>query len=129
VAGSPVLLNNICDRELFSDVPSLYISPSPFGAFQPAIPVARSITVARIASPFSINKRYQFVLVKALKTYFEAGRKLMKPSDIFAVPLDTNDSLFESKAEQSCVEEHVLGLRFIPPAFLLLAFECEFPAS
>jgi peroxin-6 len=127
LAASPILLNNICRREPFRDAPSLYISPSPFGASQPAIPVARTITIARIASPFSINKRYQFVFAKAIKTYFEAGRKLMKQSDTFAVPIDTDESrrVFEPKDEQSYMEEDLLGLRFIPDSFytsLLLTF-------
>ena len=39
----------------------------------------------------------------------------MKPSDIFAVPIDTDDSrrLLESKGEQCFMEEDLLGLRFV----------------
>lgn len=65
-----------------------------------------------------MSKRYQFFWAKALKTYFEAGRKLMKPSDIFGVPIDTDSSrhLFGSKAEHSYMEGD-LRLRFISTSF------------
>lgn len=126
VAGSPILLNNIFGCDLFSDSPSLYISPSPFGASQPTMPVARVITVARIASPFSINKRHQSIFLKALKAYFESGRKLMKPSDVFAVSVNTDDS---RRSLEPKLEEDLLGLRFFSSCTFLLLTKCELSAT
>ena len=56
--GSPLLLHNILSNggEFGPRAPSsIYIRPSPFGSANPPIPVARSVTIARVASPNSTN--------------------------------------------------------------------------
>ncbi|KAF8803602.1 AAA-domain-containing protein [Phlegmacium glaucopus] len=93
LTGSPLLLHNILsDGEEFGpQVPSsIYVRPSPFGSAHPPIPVARSVTIARVASPNSINRRYQPFFLHSLKKYFDAGKRLVKQNDIIAVSIDTD---------------------------------------
>lgn len=91
--GSPLLLHNILsdEGELGSQTPSsIYVHPSPFGSANPSIPVARSVTIARVASPNSINRQYQSLFFHSLRKYFDSGKQLVKKNDIIAVSIDTN---------------------------------------
>ena len=93
VAGSPLLLHNIVGDE--TDLQSverttLSICSSPFGSKSPAIPVARAATIARVASPLTINRQYQSLFTNGLKKYFDCGKKLMKQGDLFAIPIATD---------------------------------------
>lgn len=104
VAGSPLLMHNtIADEaEAFSQSPpAIHIRPSPFGSSNPTIPTARSITLARIASPISINRQYQQLCIDALKTYFDSGKKLMKQGDLLALPIDTDLSRRTTDEEET----------------------------
>ncbi|KAJ3503046.1 hypothetical protein NLJ89_g8610 [Agrocybe chaxingu] len=95
VAGSPLLLRNLFGDEgnaLTDKHPLVHIRPSPFGSLDPPIPTARSITIARVASPISISRQYERLFLDSLKAYFEAGKRLMKQGDLFAVSLDTDQS-------------------------------------
>ncbi|KXN87722.1 Peroxisomal biogenesis factor 6 [Leucoagaricus sp. SymC.cos] len=90
VCGSPILLSNILGSSEWNNeigVPRISLRPSPFGQRQPAIPTAKSVTVARIASPFSINRKYQTASLNALKAYFAATKRLVKANDIIAFSL------------------------------------------
>lgn len=110
--------NTLADEaEAFSQTPpAIHIRPSPFGSSNPAIPTARSITVARIASPISINRQYQQLCIDALKTYFDSGKKLMKQGDLVALPIDTDLSRRATTADGSHEEENV-GPRWVYPPF------------
>lgn len=55
--------------------------------------MARSITLARIASPISVQKRYQPLVLSALKEYFQNSSRLLKKGDIIALPICTMDIL------------------------------------
>lgn len=93
--GSPLLLHNILsDEEEFGPkaLSSIYVRPSPFGSANPPIPVARSVTIARVASPNSINRHYQPLFLHSLKKFFDAGKRLVKQNDIIAVSIDTDSS-------------------------------------
>ena len=93
--GSPLLLHNILSDggEFGPQAPSsIYIRPSPFGSANPPIPVARSVTIARVASPNSINRQYQSLFLHSLRRYFDAGKRLVKQNDIIAVSIDTDSS-------------------------------------
>ena len=113
MTGSPELLHNILgEASGLYGLPSLYLSPSPFGSYT-AIPTAQTITVASVASPLSISRRYQSLLVIALRSYFESGRKFMKTSDIFAVPIDTDACRnLESTDEENVPEDSFTAQRF-----------------
>ncbi|CAA7270162.1 unnamed protein product [Cyclocybe aegerita] len=95
MAGSPLLLRNMFgdeSDELINKHPLVHIRPSPFGSLDPPIPTARSITIARVASPISINRQYERLFLDSLKAYFDSGKRLMKQGDLFAVSLDTDQS-------------------------------------
>ncbi|KAJ3851183.1 AAA-domain-containing protein [Lentinula lateritia] len=84
--GSPVLLYNLIQGTLSS----ISLHPSPFGSREPSIPIAHSVTIARVASPLSINKAYQNSFLEALKTHFTLGKRLIKQGDIVVVGIDTD---------------------------------------
>jgi peroxin-6 len=110
VAGSPLLMHNTLadEAEAFCQTPpAVHIRPSPFGSSNPTIPTARSITLARIASPISINRQYQQLYIDALKTCFGSGKKLMKQGDLLALPIDTDLSRRTTTADNSHEEENV----------------------
>ena len=93
--GSPLLLHNILSDkgEFDPQAPSnIYIRPSPFGSASPPIPVARSVTIARVASPNAINRQYQSLFLHSLRRYFDAGKRLVKQNDIIAVSIDIDSS-------------------------------------
>lgn len=120
VKGSPILVHNILGenpRMSCQKQPFLYLLPSPFGSNDPPIPVAQSISIACVASCFSMNKRYQPLIFYALKTYFNSGRKLVKQSDILAVPIDTDDSSWISKTDKESNE------KFTDPRYDTIAYD------
>ncbi|KAF8892676.1 AAA-domain-containing protein [Infundibulicybe gibba] len=81
---SPELLYNLNAQS----AGPISLCPSPFGSLQPMIPIASSVTVARIASPVSINREYQTHLLHSLKLYLDGAKRLVKIKDVFAVPVD-----------------------------------------
>lgn len=105
--GSPVLIHNIFsdETEAYSSIlQSVHIRPSPFGSSNPAIPTARTVTVARVASPASINRQYQQLFLNSLKSYFDLGRRLVKPGDLLAVAIDTDLARLDPENEQNIYE-------------------------
>lgn len=101
-SGSPLLLHNTCadEADMYAHAqPHVVIKPSPFGSLNPAIPIARSITIARVASPLSINRQYQNLFITSLKSYFDTSRRLVKQGDLIAVTIDTDDSRFALESE------------------------------
>jgi peroxin-6 len=84
--GSPLLLHNI------HPVPRSQISvqASPFGSHQPVIPIARNVTIARVASPISVDRTYQPMFLHFLKAHFASTRRLVKQGDLIAISLDTD---------------------------------------
>ncbi|KAF8623959.1 hypothetical protein AX15_006117 [Amanita polypyramis BW_CC] len=104
IVGSPVLLHNVCFGQVDGDnLPSTsnWIILHPFHLREPGpvIPTARSVTVARIASPTTVNKTYQHLFIRSLKEYFERWTRFFQPRDVIAVCLDTDE---ESFVEQMC---------------------------
>lgn len=95
MSGSPLLLHNTFadETDAFSaQLPPIHIRSSPFGSFTPAIPTARSINIARIASPISANRQYQHLFIESLKAYFDGTKRLVKPGDLLAISIDTDFS-------------------------------------
>ena len=83
------------------------LTPTSFGSRKPSLPVAKSMTVSRIATTEGLDKRYERAWLKGLKAYFatkpfsdpangskgeangvegDEGR-LVRRGDIFAVPI------------------------------------------
>jgi len=97
------------------------IQPCPFGPRAPPIPTAQSITVARVASPVTTQRKYQPILLRALRNYFEGKRRLLKKGDLIAVAVDvSNAAIFEDglygaegRAKQESLDE-VVDLSVFP---------------
>ena len=68
------------------------------------LPVAQSVTIARIASEYSMNKRYQSMVLKGLKEYFQQCQRVVRQGDILAIPIDTAQTRFQSE-QQEVTEE------------------------
>lgn len=67
------------------------ISPTPFGARTPTLPTAKTITLARLATTESVDKRYERSWLKGLRSHFgktssEDGR-LVRRGDVLAIPI------------------------------------------
>lgn len=107
VKGSPELLHNISNGSPESPEnpdPVINIYSSPFGSRQPVIPTARTVTIARIASPLSSNRSYQHIFLAGLKLHFDITKRLIKQGDIIAVPVDTDISHY-SQDHNASVED------------------------
>jgi peroxin-6 len=74
----------------------------------PAIPTAKSVTIARVASPVSINRRYQTAFLDSLKNYLASAKRLVKANDFIAIPLCSDDysPQYEEDEDQS-VGDHM----------------------
>jgi peroxin-6 len=69
----------------------ILLHPIPSGHRTPALPVAKYITLARIATPWSVDKRYEDRFTRGLRSHFEreqgVGSRLIKQGDVVAVPI------------------------------------------
>lgn len=91
--ASPTLLFNInCGISASNLV--INLRASPFGSRRPTVPTARTVTIARIASPISIDRSYQPLFLHALKRHFDCPdgtKRLIKQGDIISAEVDTDD--------------------------------------
>lgn len=90
VAASPTLLYNVCGDTWppYSSLVKIY--PSPFGSGPPVVPTARAVTVARIASPVSVDRTYERAFLQALKDHFVGRNTLLKAGDIISVAVNSD---------------------------------------
>ena len=91
VHASPILLRNITLDPSPTSKSDVALYPTPFGSARPTTPTARTITIARIASPISVDRTYQPLFLHALHEYFENQPRLLKQGDIIALPIDTDN--------------------------------------
>lgn len=84
-----MLLCNISEGFDYS-TKSFSLLTSPFGSLEPNIPIARSATIARVATPISTDRSYQTLFLLALKRYFEGKKRLVKEGDLIALEIDTD---------------------------------------
>lgn len=120
LAIPPLLLHNLSTGH--SNPQFLAVRKCPFGQKKPPTPVARSVTLARIASPISVQKRYQPLVLKALREYFQVAKRVLKNGDMVAMPISTSsapllDGLIENEAKRSNMDfaedifdQYVIGL-------------------
>ncbi|KAF8491938.1 AAA-domain-containing protein [Gautieria morchelliformis] len=85
--ASPVLMSNLQISPPQPGPFSISIRSSLFGSHSPPIPVARVVTVARVASPYSNDRAYQPFFLHALKGYFDNQKRLVKEGDLIAVAI------------------------------------------
>ncbi|KAH9924001.1 AAA-domain-containing protein [Epithele typhae] len=113
---SPQLLYNIHPPSGSERTVEVCVRPSPFGSRRPTIPVAKTVTIARVASAFSTDRAYQPLFLRALQDYFKRTTRLVKHGDVIAVGINTDDLLKqpsgpEHEAEDEGVEEIDLDAR------------------
>ncbi|KAG8804311.1 peroxisomal assembly protein, partial [Serendipita sp. 399] len=103
--ATPILLNHLA---VGSSVPNtILLRRTSFGQRMPPLPVATSVTLARIASPVTVQKRFQPTIFHALKNYFQFSRRLLKKGNILAIPISTsNDALAEGLMENGSTHEN-----------------------
>ena len=96
---------------------TIRLRSSPFGSRRPAIPTAKSLTIARIASPFSMDRAYQTAIFRALERYFKETIRLVKQGDIVALKVELDGFYVqndESKRESTEDEESGFESLFVP---------------
>lgn len=98
--GSPILLHNLFPHKVALNSLQISVHASPFGSGQPAIPTARSVTLARVVSPLSVDRTYQPLFLQSLKNYFDSTLRLVKQGDLIAVGIDTDSASFNGVAEE-----------------------------
>lgn len=71
----------------------------------PVFPTAKSVTVARVASPHSVNRAYQPLFLEGLKQYFQSHRRILKQGDLIAVGIcEENVRFIDLKSEEDDIE-------------------------
>lgn len=89
-----------------SNTPIVSLQSCPFGARDPPIPTAKFVSVARIATPITTQKKYQPLCLRALRNYFNDRKRIVKKGDVLVVPLDVaNASLLEDVLESGDSKE------------------------
>lgn len=79
----------------------LYFDPAPgiSSILAPPLPTAASLTLARVASPHSVNKLYQPLFLEGLKEYFQSRKRVVKLGDLIAVGIEESRVRFASDAK------------------------------
>ena len=54
------------------------------------LPMAKAVTIARVASRLSTNRNYQPLVLQGLKSFFDGNKRLIKQGDLLAVKVDLN---------------------------------------
>ena len=113
---NPILVPPDLYRSLFdnpsSSSPEIILQPTPFGARQPSIPTAKTITMARIATTEGTDKRYERSWLQSLKRHFGGNMKnqgrirtdssrLVRRGDVISVPVWIDKPLGEEDHHSS----------------------------
>lgn len=88
IVGDPALLYNLGATPLGSGIRSVSIIASSFGPLLPPLPTARSVTVAKVASPPSWANHYGSSLFTGLRKYFQVSLRLIKRGDLLIIPAE-----------------------------------------
>ena len=97
----PILVPPHLYRYLCSSHPSsseVILQPTPFGTRQPPLPVARTITLARVATAEGVDKRYERSWLRGMKAHFARSgnskqtadidvQRLVRRGDVIAIPV------------------------------------------
>lgn len=98
---APITISPPLHRALFegsTNSNEVFLAPTPFGAREPSLPKARSMTLARIATVEGVDKRYERSWLRGVRRSFagpskgkgkaaEEGKKLVRRGDIISVPV------------------------------------------
>ena len=109
----PHLYRCLCSSHaLLSDV---ILQPTPFGTRQPTLPVARTITLARIATTEGVDKRYERSWLRGMKAHFAGSddakhtadidmQRLVRRGDVIAVPVWLDKAVTEGEPSSGSEE-------------------------
>ncbi|GAA5888470.1 hypothetical protein JCM6882_008631 [Rhodosporidiobolus microsporus] len=117
-----------------SPSPSLLLNPSP--SVSPTLPsphpTASSLTLARLASPHSVNKLYQPLFLEGLKEYFSAKRRAVKRGDVIAVGIEEDRVRFFAEGKEGAEEDVALPASSSKPSavvhFLITSLTVDPPS-
>ncbi|GAA5889484.1 hypothetical protein JCM5296_005959 [Sporobolomyces johnsonii] len=93
----PPLLHNLLSPLFSSNLPSsLILHPAPqlSSIVPPSLPTASSVTLARLASPHSVNKLYQPLFLEGLKEHFQGRRRVIRKGDVVAIGIEEGRARF-----------------------------------
>lgn len=71
------------------------------------LPLASSVTIARLATPHSVNKVYQPLFIEALKDHFQRKRRKVVQGDVIAVGIEEDKVRFVREGKEDALEEEV----------------------
>ncbi|KAK4689356.1 peroxin-6, partial [Tremellales sp. Uapishka_1] len=112
VGENPILLPPSIHRFLsLSTSPGVRLFPTTFGARQPTLPTAKSVTISRIATAEGVDKRYERSWLAGLKRHFSRkshkGKEkeqeecqIVRRGDIFSVPVWSGKPVQEGEEEE-----------------------------
>lgn len=86
------------------DDAKVQLRASPFGAGPPVIPTAKTATLARIASPASMDRSHQKSFLQSLKRYFAGTKRIVKKGDLIAVGIST-EPVFDVVDDEDAKED------------------------
>lgn len=92
---SPILLHNMSNPSIIRLTPLKTESNdkhSPLNKNE--FPIAKAISISRIASEHSITKKYQSLFISALKLYFKCSKRILQQGDLIALPIKSDKSMF-----------------------------------
>ncbi|KZT28626.1 AAA-domain-containing protein [Neolentinus lepideus HHB14362 ss-1] len=90
VTVSPILLRNILRESVHWRSANLRIRLAPLGYARPVIPVADEVTIARVASPITVQRAFQPLVLRSLKDYFVDNARLVREGDVIATAVNTD---------------------------------------
>ncbi|GAA6007485.1 hypothetical protein JCM11491_004179 [Sporobolomyces phaffii] len=102
----PPLLHNLLGPAP-SSTASLFLDSAPnvSSILPPSMPTAASVTLARIASPHSVNKLYQPLFLEGLKDHFQNRRRVVRKGDVIAIGIDEGRTAYLPSGQEG-KEEH-----------------------
>jgi len=76
-------------------------------------PLAKEVTLSKIATPLSTDKSLQASMFAALKAYFEQRRRIVQSGDLIGIAVDTRlgRSIFSGSTGEDAAEEEILSRR------------------
>ncbi|TKA54821.1 hypothetical protein B0A53_02630 [Rhodotorula sp. CCFEE 5036] len=106
LVGTPALSASAAEPCTLSLVPAPAVSsilPAP-------LPVASSVTIARLATPHSVNKVFQPLFLDALKEHFQNKRRKVVKGDVIAVGIAEDKIRFVRDAKDDALPEDEIEL-------------------
>ncbi|CAO3662808.1 unnamed protein product [Rhizopus stolonifer] len=69
-------------------------------------PISPAVTIARIASPTSMDKALQSTCLDSLKQWFEQKERIVCKGDVIAIPINEDSTRLKSSDDDSCFKSY-----------------------